>query len=319
MPIAEIELDNGLELTPRFRGRDRDAEVPAHLLETLGQRGDQQVLLAIEVPVEAAMRHLQCLHQLSDADTRARLAEPARRGMHDPLLGGNHSFKLGVDVHQVRSTFIDLTDLTGTFTFASAGDFLANTPSRYRQNFQSSSTQKNTYVGVFLQDEWQLHPKLLVSYGLRYERETILHDLNNLGPRFSLAYSLFASGNTVVRFGSGIFFNRPLLRTIDDFTLGQQQLFFDTNLLRDPSASKQMTPDERRAFIAANISFPETLRADSPVVQEFGVLNRNFSRRLDPDLKIPESYQINAGVERDLGHGFSAEANFTFTRGEIGR
>ena len=231
------------------------------------------------------------------------------------LLGGNHSFKLGVDVHQVRSTFIDLTDLTGTFTFASAGDFLANTPSRYRQNFQSSSTQKNTYVGVFLQDEWQLHPKLLVSYGLRYERETILHDLNNLGPRFSLAYSLFASGNTVVRFGSGIFFNRPLLRTIDDFTLGQQQLFFDTNLLRDPITSKQMTPDERRAFIAANISFPETLRADSPVVQQFGVLNRNFSRRLDPDLKIPESYQINAGVERDLGHGFSAEANFTFTRG----
>src|ERR1051326_7217082 len=87
MPIAEIELDNGLELTPRFRGRDRDAEVPAHLLETLGQRGDQQVLLAIEVPVEAAMRHLQRLHQLSDADTRARLAEPARRGMHDPLAG----------------------------------------------------------------------------------------------------------------------------------------------------------------------------------------------------------------------------------------
>src|ERR1044072_274066 len=27
------------------------------------------------------------------------------------LLGGNHSFKLGVDVHQVRSTLIDLTDL----------------------------------------------------------------------------------------------------------------------------------------------------------------------------------------------------------------
>jgi hypothetical protein len=32
-------------------------------------------------------------------------------------------------------------------------------------------------------------------------------------------------------------------------------------------------------------------------------------------LRIPESYQVNAGVERDLGRGYSAEANFTLTRG----
>ncbi len=50
-------------------------------------------------------------------------------------------------------------------------------------------------------------------------------------------------------------------------------------------------------------------------MRQFGVLNTEFSRRLDPSLRIPESYQINAGVERDLGHGYSVEANFTFTRG----
>ena len=229
------------------------------------------------------------------------------------LLHGNHSLKLGLDIHHVRSTFIDLTDLSGTFTFASAGDFLANTPSRYRQNFQSSSTQKNTYAGLFVQDEWQIHPRVLLSYGLRYERESILKDRDNFGPRFSLAYA--PSEKLVFRAGTGIFYNRPLLRTIDDFTLGQQQLFFDTNLLRDPVTDKQLTTEQRRAFIATNIRFPEILRADSPVVQQFGVLNRNFSRRLDSSLKIPESYQLNAGVERDLGHAFSAEANFTFTRG----
>ena len=32
-------------------------------------------------------------------------------------------------------------------------------------------------------------------------------------------------------------------------------------------------------------------------------------------MRIPESYQVNAGVERDLGRGYSVEANFTFTRG----
>ena len=231
------------------------------------------------------------------------------------LVNGNHSLKFGADVHHVRSTFIDLADLSGTFNFASAGDFLAGAPSRFRQNFQSSSTQKNLYTGVFVHDEWQIHPKLLLSYGLRYEYETILRDADNFGPRFSVAYSPFDSGKLVLRFGSGIFFNRPLLRTIDDFTLGQQQLFFDTNQLRDPSTGKVMTTTQRRAFIAANLRFPETLSVDSTLVQQFGVKNTNFSRRLDPALRIPESYQINAGIERDLGRGYSVEANFSFTRG----
>jgi len=231
------------------------------------------------------------------------------------FVSGNHSLRLGADIHRVRSTFIDLADLTGTFNFASAGDFLAGVPSRFRQNFQSSSTQKNLYTGVFVQDEWQILPQLLLSYGLRYEYETILRDPNNFGPRLSVAYSPFQSGKLVLRFGGGIFFNRPLLRTIDDFTLGKQQIFFDTNQLRDPATGKLMTAEQRRAFIAKNLRFPETLTADSSLVREFGVLDTDFSRRLDPALKIPESYQINAGVERDLGRGYSVEANFTFTRG----
>jgi hypothetical protein len=231
------------------------------------------------------------------------------------FVSGNHSLKLGADIHHVHSTFIDLSDLTGTFNFASAGDFLAGVPSRFRQNFQSSSTQKNFYTGVFVQDEWQILPQLLLSYGLRYEYETILHDRDNFGPRLSLAYSPLQSGKLVLRFGAGIFFNRPLLRTIDDFTLGKQQLFFDTNLLRDPSTGKLMAAEQRRGFIAANLRFPETLSVDSKLVREFGVLNTDFSRRLDPSLRISESYQVNAGIERDLGRGYSVEANFTFTRG----
>jgi hypothetical protein len=231
------------------------------------------------------------------------------------FVNGNHSLKLGADLHHVRSTFIDLADLSGTFNFASAGDFLVGIPSRFRQNFQSSSTQKNLYTGVFVHDEWQIRPQVLLSYGLRYEYETILRDANNFGPRFSVAYSPLDSNKLVFRFGSGIFFNRPLLRTIDDFTLGQQQLFFDTNQLRDPLTGKLMTTAQRRAFIAANLRFPETLSVDSKLVRDFGVKNTDFSRRLDQALRIPESYQINAGVERDLGRGYSVEANFSFTRG----
>lgn len=228
---------------------------------------------------------------------------------------GVHSLKLGFDAQRIRSTFIQLSDASGTFNFASAGDFLAGIPSRFRQNFLTAATQRNIYLGFFIQDEWRRYANLLVSYGLRYETESIIRDRNNFGPRLSLAYDPLKSGKTVIRFGAGIFYNRALLRTIDDFTLGSQQLFFDTNTLRDPLTRRPLSVAERRAFIAANLSFPRTLSVDSPLVQKFAALDAGFSRRLDPALRIPESYQANLGMERDLGGGFVFEANYTLNRG----
>jgi hypothetical protein len=228
---------------------------------------------------------------------------------------GAHSLKFGIDLQRIRSTFIDLSDASGTFSFASAGDFLEVTPSRFRQNFLTESTQRNTYVGIFGQDEWRLFSNVVVSYGLRYERETIIQDRNNFAPRFSVAYDPFNSGKTVIRFGAGLFYNRALLRTIDDFTLGTRRLFFDTNSLRDPDTGKLMSAAQRRAFIATNLHFPHTLTVESPLVAQFGELNTEFSRRLDPRLRIPESYQSNFGIERDLGKGFVFEANYTLNRG----
>jgi hypothetical protein len=228
---------------------------------------------------------------------------------------GAHSLKFGDDVQHIRSTFIDLSDISGTFSFANATDFFANAPSRFRQNFQAESTQTNTYMGFFIQDEWRLRSNLIFSYGVRYENESIIKDRNNWGPRISVAYDPFKSGKTVIRFGAGIFYNRALLRTIDDFTLGAQQRFFDTNDLIDPATGQLGSADFRRAFIAANLQFPNTLTVDSPLVKNFGVLNAGFSRRLDSALRIPESYQANAGVERDLGRGLVFETNYTFNRG----
>jgi hypothetical protein len=76
-----------------------------------------------------------------------------------------------------------------------------------------------------------------------------------------------------------------------------------------------MTVAQRRAFIGANLRFPQTLKVESALIRDFGLRNTNFSRRLDARLRIPESYQVNGGFERDLGRGYALEANFTFTRG----
>lgn len=231
------------------------------------------------------------------------------------ILGGAHTFKFGGDVQRISSAFIDLSDSSGTFDFASAAEFLANAPERFRQRFYNESAQRNLYAGLFAQFEWQARPHLTVTYGLRYERETILRDRNNFAPRAALAYDPFRSGKTVVRVGAGLFFNRVLLRTIDDFTLGAGRVFFDTDALRNPANGKSMTAAERRAFIAAHLSFPAALAADSPIVKQFGTLQTNFTRRLDPALRIPESYQLNVGGERELARDFVVEVNYTFNRG----
>lgn len=191
-------------------------------------------------------------------------------------LSGAHVLRIGADVQRIRSTFIDLSDVSGTFNFESAGDFLAGIPGRFRQNFQTESTQRNTYMSFFVQDEWRLRANLMLSFGLRYENESILRDRNNFAPRLALAYDPRGNGKTVIRLGAGIFLNRALLRTLDDFTLGGQQLFFDTNALRNPVTGRVLTAAERRAFIAANIRFPQTFNADSPLIAQYAVRNSAF-------------------------------------------
>src|SRR5206468_7780024 len=77
---------------------------------------------------------------------------------------------------------------------------------------------------------------------------------------------------------------------------------------------------QRRAFIAANLKFPATLTSDSPLVKQFAVGNSGTSsagsvlRRLDPTLRIPESYQVNVGFERQMSKTLVIEANYTWNR-----
>ncbi len=171
-----------------------------------------------------------------------------------------------------------------------------------------------------MQDEWRVNSKVTLSSGLRYERESIVEDNNNWGPRLGLAYSPFKDNKTVVRLGTGIFYNRALLRTLDDYALGRQQQSFDSRNLAGPSLDAD-------CFLAANATRPrcvflQQLGTNFPAVPTYDQLSQlggfatagTFTRRLDEDLKIPESYQFNVGFERDLGSGIAFEANFTLNK-----
>jgi TonB dependent receptor-like, beta-barrel len=213
-----------------------------------------------------------------------------------------HTARIGVDAQIIRSRFVDLSDTTGTFEFDTPADFLANKPSRYRHRFNTDSDLRNAYTGVFIQDDWKLKQNLTFSIGLRWENETIIEDRNNFCPRLSLAWDPFKTGKTVVRAGYGIFYNRALLRTLDDFILTSNALRIDTN-------------NEAAERLLTELRFPAALAANDPRVAQLGVRESGFLRRLGEDFRIPESYQASLGFEREVSGGFKVEVNYVFNRG----
>src|SRR5262245_56920818 len=215
---------------------------------------------------------------------------------------GPHTARIGVDSQIIRSRFVDLSDTTGTFDFDTPADFLADKPSRYRHRFNTESELRNAYTGVFVQDDWKLKQNLTFSFGLRWENETVIEDRNNFGPRLSLAWDPFKTGRTVVRAGYGAFYNRAMLRTLDDFILTSNTLRIDTN---NRAAERLLT----------ELRFPRALAANDPRVNELGVRESGFLRRLSKDFRIPESYQAAIGFEREVARGFKVEVNYVFNRG----
>jgi len=215
---------------------------------------------------------------------------------------GSHTARIGGDAQIIRSRFVDLSDTTGTFNFNNVFDFLDSKPSRYRHRFNTDSELRNTYAGVFVQDEWKPKQNLTLSFGLRWENETVIEDRNNFGPRLSLAWDPFKTGKTVLRAGYGIFYNRALLRTLDDFILTSNAIQIDTN-------------NEAAKRLLTELRFPAVLAADDPRVGELGARESGFLRRIGDGFRIPESYQTSLGVEREVARGFKVEVNYVFNRG----
>ncbi|HEX8397066.1 MAG TPA: TonB-dependent receptor [Pyrinomonadaceae bacterium] len=229
---------------------------------------------------------------------------------------GDHSLKFGADYQRVNTRYIDRFDATGTYRFSNFFFFGQNSVTSFQQNFNTESEVKNNYFGIFAQDDWRIRPNLTLSLGVRYERETVVDDNNNFGPRAAIAWNPFKGDKTVIRAGAGIFYNRVLLRTVDDFTAGAQELRFDTRN-RFPS---DVTFNLIRDFFTQRFPNPVTLDTAIPInaagaTRTVRELSRPGAfRELDPDIKIPESYQFNIGFEREIFKGITFETNFTLNK-----
>ena len=177
-------------------------------------------------------------------------------------LRGAHAIKFGVETRRSGHDYFSAGASSGTYNFASrgtgaflgpqnpdpaTGDAIASLLVDWVDSASINHvTQRNFhtwYWGMFVQDDWQIHPNVVVNLGLRYEFDTPLtekndlvssFDLNlnnpvcdcpgafiypekiyetqkgNIAPRIGIAWNP-GGGRTVVRAGAGMYYMQPMI------------------------------------------------------------------------------------------------------------
>lgn len=254
--------------------------------------------------------------RLNPSETRHQIADTYS------LNAGAHSLKFGFDYSHVEDYVSRLANRYGTYSYPSfsafALDYSGNTAggrnySSFSQAFGNPIVDtKLTELSFFVQDQWHVTPKLLITPGLRYERTflpqpgfsnpafpqtaVIPETSKNFGPRFGIAYTV--NDKTVVRAGYGLFFNRYTSSTVENAII-TNGLYQATYTLGTP------------ALIAAGGPvFPRALSA-----QPTGVAGSASILYLDKTWRNPYSQQGTVAIERQVSKDSSITVSYVWSLG----
>lgn len=151
-------------------------------------------------------------------------------------------------------------------------------------------------VGMFVNNDWRARPNLTVSYGLRYETQTNIHDFSDWAPRVAVAWGVGGTqakpAKTVLRAGVGIFYDRigdGVTLAADRFNGVTQQSYFILN------------PD----------FFPIV---PSPTSLATGQRPQQLQLKYS-GLGAPRTYQASAGFDRQINKYVRFSAQFIENRG----
>ncbi|HET7186508.1 MAG TPA: TonB-dependent receptor, partial [Gemmatimonadaceae bacterium] len=149
----------------------------------------------------------------------------------------NHTIKVGTDLNKIHVFNDFFFNGLGSFSFNNLTDFANRAPASFTRALPYTPTSGNPVAlfdvyeaALYAQDEWQVTPKLFVTYGLRYDvssfpdtptpnpllasgvlgirNDVQPSDHNNVAPRVGFTYDPAANGRQVIRGGTGIFYGR---------------------------------------------------------------------------------------------------------------
>lgn len=209
-----------------------------------------------------------------------------------------HSLKFGAEFLYNDLSIEFPGALQGVYTFTTLANFLSGNYSQFQQAFGApTQTQKNPNFGIYGQDEWKPRPSLTLNLGLRYDvqflPDPIETDVNNIAPRFGLAYS--PDAKTVFRAGFGLYYDRIPTRATSNA------------LQRD--GSKYLVAILSGTSLGAPV-FPNMLPAPPSVLT-----TKPSITRIDPHIENNSSQQANLQIERELPFNASVSVGYLYLRG----
>ena len=187
--------------------------------------------------------------------------------------------------------FDDRSNVGGTFSFASLGEYTAGQPYLFTQQQGDGSlvlTQK--IVAAFVQDEIALRRNLSLAVGLRYDWLSFFGDNNNIAPRASIAWAPGSKPGWVVRSGIGVFYDRAGTGPMSDVLRSREGRLF--------------------RYVLQNPGYPIALAPGSSLVTSPTSLVQ-----LSPGLVIPHTVQFGGGIERQLAKSTTLAVTYTGARG----
>ena len=291
-----IALSNTLTLSPRTvletRAQFADSDLQAPATDQIGPAVSIAGVASFGTSSSSPTRRVNRLYQVVN-----NLSHQA----------GAHAVRAGVDFlyNDDRITFPRAR--RGSYTFSSLANFLAGVYNNggFTQTFGASEvSQTNPNLGVYLQDEWKLTPRITLNLGLRYDLqflETINTDTNNVSPRVGVAWSPFDSRRTLIRGSAGLFFDRVPLRALANALLSAGNTT-DLGNLRQIGVS--LSPTQVGAP-----SFPNVL---SDVVRSVTPVNLTT---MDRNLQSAYSRQASVEVEQQLGARATIGVGYQYLRG----
>jgi hypothetical protein len=246
---------------------------------------------------------------------------------------GSHVFKAGVDYRQTTAYLDDgnMSYSPTTYYFYESGAQIRSNSSYEivtTNNLRQDPTAKN--LGLFIQDEWRVRPRLSLSLGLRWDlnpppsisgapQYTYTGNINNpstlalsrlgaplykttytdFAPRFGLAYQIRnqPGHELVLRAGGGLFYDT-----------GQSTIYGTLGSGHSLGASSSLTLTNGAAF---PIPASTILAAIQPPTSPYAL---NYV--IAPDFVPPSALQWSVGLEQSLGQAQSVTATYVGTEGK---